>query len=87
MRVGEVTFDDANGRHTISVHTDGEFWPVVSIWMPRAGIKPEAARELASLLLIAADQTEAEFAERVAYEDHEGHDDRASNPDCRWCHR
>lgn len=65
-KIGEVKFRDSNGEHEISVNTDGEFWRVVCIDLPPAGILPAAARKLAKLLLRAADTAEQEEAKLKA---------------------
>lgn len=59
-QVGEVEFRDQNGRHTATVTTDGEFWRVVSVELPGAGLTPDAARQLAKLLNKAAAVAERE---------------------------
>lgn len=59
-RIGTFDFRDDNGEHGGSVVVDGEFWRVVVVNLPNAGLKPAAARKLAALLTLAADIAERE---------------------------
>lgn len=68
--IGTVTFRDSNGEHRFRVSVTGEFWRVVDVdvtagWAgtPGLDLTPKAARELARLILKAADVAEAERRE------------------------
>jgi len=58
--IGTVEFKDANGHHQAYVQTSGEFWRMVEVTLPRAGLVPDAAIQLGKLLIEAGAKAAAE---------------------------